>query len=110
MGVFLLLLSVMVFISGPQVLHEKVLDSMTLKQGSEMLSFWLNPPVQSQLAGFAFHVTNPEEVQRGGKPVLEEVGPFVYTTTIVKNSKNKETGKDNLEYDDDGETLTYRPR
>ena len=109
-GVFLLLLSAVVFIAGPQVLEEKILERMTLKQGSEMLSFWLNPPVQPQLAGYAFHVTNPEEVQRGGKPVLEEVGPFVYRAVIIKDSKNKETGKDNLEYNDDGDTLTYRPR
>ena len=75
-----------------------------------MTSFWLSPPVQSQLTGYAFHVTNPEEVQRGGKPVLEEIGPFVYTSVIVKNSENVDTGRENMEYNNDGETLTYRPR
>jgi hypothetical protein len=83
---------------------------MALKEGSQMSSFWLSPPVQSQLSGYAFHVTNHEEVQMGAKPVLEEIGPFVYTSVIVKNSKNTETGNTNFEYNNDGETLTYRPR
>ena len=47
---------------------------------------------------------------QGEKPVLEEVGPFVYKVVTVKDSFNKDIGRDYLEYNDDGETLTYRPR
>ena len=47
---------------------------------------------------------------RGKKPVLKEIGPFVYKAVTVKDSIDKDTGKENLEYNDDGETLTYRPR
>ena len=110
LGCFLVLLSISVLLGGPQVLEKIILTNMALKEGSQMTSFWLSPPVQSQLSGYAFHVTNPEEVQMGGKPVLEEIGPFVYTSVIAKNSMNAETGKENLEYNNDGETLTYRPR
>ena len=110
LGCFLVLLSISVLLGGPQVLEKIILTNMALKEGSQMTSFWLSPPVQSQLSGYAFHVTNHEEVQMGGIPVLEEIGPFVYTSVIAKNSMNAETGKENLEYNNDGETITYRPR
>ena len=56
------------------------------------------------IAGYAFHVTNPDEVQAGMKPILKEVGPFVYKAVTVKDSR------DTLDFNDDGETLTYKPR
>ena len=62
------------------------------------------------ILGFAFNVLNPEEVTRGGKPRLQEVGPFVYKAVTVKDSVDYSTGHVNLQYDEDGETLTYRPR
>ena len=109
-GVGLVLLAILVLLAGPRILEKIILTNMALKEGSQMTSFWLNPPVEAQLTGYAFHVTNPEEVQRGAKPILEEIGPFVYNSVIVKDSKNTDTGKDSLAYNDDGETLTYRPR
>ena len=56
------------------------------------------------IIGYAFNVTNPDEVLKGMKPVLQEVGPFVYKAVTVKNSRN------NIVFNEDGETLTYRPR
>ena len=39
-----------------------------------------------------------------------QVGPFVYKAVTVKDSVDYKTGHVNLQYDEDGETLTYRPR
>jgi len=86
------------------LLMKVVLSTMPLKPDSDRYHSWLNPPVQAKLTGYAFHVTNPDEVQAGMKPILKEVGPFVYKAVTVKDSR------DTLEFNDDGETLTYKPR
>ena len=59
--------------------------------------------MEAHLTAYGFNVTNPEEVIKGGKPKLVEVGPFVYRAVTVKDSVE-------LQYDEGGETLTYRPR
>lgn len=104
LGSLLLLLGIVVLAAGKGILMNVVLSTMPLKPGTDRLASWLNPPVQPHLTGYAFNVTNPVEVEAGGKPILQEVGPFVYKAVTVKDSR------DNLVFNDDGETLTYRPR
>ena len=108
-GVFLLA-GIVLLVAGPSMLEKKILATMALSPGSDRLQSWLVPPVQAHLTGYAFHVVNPEEVQQGGKPVLQEVGPFVYKAVTVKDSVDQDTRKEHLEYNQDGETLTYSPR
>jgi len=109
-GAVFLLTGILVLVAGPGALEKKILQTMALAPGSDRLQSWLVPPVQAHLTGYGFHVTNPDEVQQGEKPILKEVGPFVYKAVTVKDSLDEETGKENLEYNEDGETLTYRPR
>lgn len=104
LGALFLLLGIAVITVGEGALRNIVLKSMALKPGSDRYKTWLVPPVQPHLTGYAFHVTNPDEVVMGKKPILQEVGPFVYSSVTVKDSR------DNLVYNEDGETLTYRPR
>lgn len=104
LGGLLLLLGIIVLAAGEGLLMNIVLSTMALKPDSDRFNSWLKPPVQPHLTGYAFHVTNPDDVVAGKKPILEEVGPFVYKAVTVKDSR------DNLKFNDDGETLTYRPR
>ena len=110
LGSVFLLTGLVVLVAGPGMLEKKILQTMALAPGSDRLQSWLVPPVQAHLTGYAFHVTNPDAVQRGEKPVLEEVGPFVYKAVTVKDSVDQDTRREQLEYNQDGETLTYRPR
>ena len=109
LGVLFVGVGLVVIITGAGLLEGAILRTMALSPGSDRLQSWLNPPVQPHLTAYAFHVTNPEAVQQGRKPVLEEVGPFVYKAVNVKDSVDKE-GKENLQFNEDGETLTYRLR
>ena len=110
LGAVFLLVGVVLLVVGPSMLEKKILASMALSPGSDRLQSWLVPPVQAHLTGYAFNVTNLEEVMQGGKPVLQEVGPFVYKAVTVKDSVDQETRREHLEYNKDGETLTYRQR
>ena len=92
---------------------EQITDGLTHELFNTLvprLSSWLKPPVETHLTAYGFNVTNPEEVMQGGKPKLEEVGPFVYRAVTVKDSVDLGSGRVNLQYDEGGETLTYRPR
>jgi len=104
-----LLMGIILLVAGPSILLGAVLKTMALAPESDRLESWLRPPVQAHLTGYGFHVTNPEAVLKGEKPVLEEVGPVVYKAVTVKDSVEK-TGESNIKFNDDGETLTYRPR
>lgn len=77
---------------------------MALTPGGDRFESWLRPPVQAYLHGYAFHLTNPEEVLRGGKPVVKERGPYVYRSVTVKDSD------DNIRWHEDDSLMTYRPR
>ena len=110
LGCLVLVLGIVVLVAGEGLLEGAILKSMALHPGSDRLHTWLNPPVQAHLTAYSFHVTNPEAVMQGKKPIVKEVGPFVYKAVTVKDSVDKDTGKENLEYNEDGETLTYRPR
>jgi len=109
LGVILLSAGLVLMITGAGLLEGAILRSMSLSPGSDRLQSWLNPPVQPHLTAYAFHVTNPEAVMQGKKPVLEEIGPFVYKAVNIKDSLNH-TGEENLQFNEDGETLTYRLR
>eukprot|EP00095_Tigriopus_kingsejongensis_P003740 maker-scaffold1209_size55568-snap-gene-0.8 protein:Tk03740 transcript:maker-scaffold1209_size55568-snap-gene-0.8-mRNA-1 annotation:"scavenger receptor class b member 1-like" len=102
-GILFVILGIVVLLMGEGLLREKIVSSMALAEGSDRLQSWLHPPVQPHLTGYAFHVTNPEAVLAGKKPILEERGPYVYTSTNVKDSD------DNIQFHDD-DTITYRLR
>jgi hypothetical protein len=54
------------------------LQSINLKPGSELREMWSNFPDPVGFKVYLFNVTNAADVQKGEKPVLSEVGPYVY--------------------------------
>jgi len=111
-GSLLLLIGLVLMVAGRGLLEGAILKSMALKEGSGRTDTWLTPEkmnIKAHLTGYGFHVNNPDEVARGEKPNLTEVGPFVYQALTIKDTV-EENGKSNLHYNEDGSTLTYRPR
>jgi len=110
LGCLFITLGLVVLILGPSLLSSSILASMSLSPGSARLDSWLVPPVDAHMTAYAFNLTNPEQVMQGEKPVLQEVGPFVYKAVTVKDSQEPGTGHSNIKFDASGSTITYRPR
>ena len=43
-----------------------------------MFEMWRKPLTNPQLKVYFFNVTNPTDFLRGEKPILKEIGPYVY--------------------------------
>lgn len=51
---------------------------MVIDEYSSNYHLWKNPPFPTKLKVYFFHVLNPEEVQSGANPVVQERGPYIY--------------------------------
>jgi hypothetical protein len=55
------------------------LQKIVLRNGSETFEWWRLPPVEPRISVYVYNVTNAEEfLFEGKKPVLQELGPYVY--------------------------------
>ncbi|XP_046735075.1 sensory neuron membrane protein 2 isoform X2 [Diprion similis] len=53
-------------------------ESVRLVEGSEAFERWQNVPVPVFYKVYFFNVSNPDDVQNGIQPIVEEIGPYVY--------------------------------
>lgn len=53
-------------------------QAIMLKPGSEIRDMWTAFPLPLDFKVYMFNVTNADEIMQGGKPKLNEVGPFFY--------------------------------
>jgi hypothetical protein len=55
------------------------LQEIVLRNGSQTFQWWRRPPVNPIIRIYVYNVTNAEEfLNEGKKPVLDELGPYVY--------------------------------
>ncbi|KAL7736287.1 hypothetical protein ACLKA6_002956 [Drosophila palustris] len=76
--VVLLLGALIGFLGFPLLFQELVKRSINLKPGSESRQLWQQLPFPMIFKIYVFNVSNPEQVEAGDKPKLEEVGPLVF--------------------------------
>lgn len=51
---------------------------MRLVKDGDTYKKWENIPIPIFMEIHIFNVTNPEEIVKGGKPVVHDIGPYVY--------------------------------
>ena len=55
-------------------------QEIPLRPGSDIAKAWKNPPITPYLKLYFFNVTNHEDfLVNGSKPILKEIGPFIYS-------------------------------
>ena len=85
MGVVLLIATyVLGWLTIPKVFENKIKERMQLRNGTRTWERWSNVTTPVFLKIYIFNTTNPEEVAEGGKPKLEEFGPYVYQQKRLK--------------------------
>ncbi|XP_041107147.1 lysosome membrane protein 2-like [Polyodon spathula] len=60
------------------LLHNIVKKQSVLKEGADVFKSWQNPPPPVYMQYYFFNLTNAEAVLQGGKPAVEEIGPYTY--------------------------------
>ncbi|XP_033871031.3 lysosome membrane protein 2-like [Acipenser ruthenus] len=60
------------------VLHNLVKKQIVLKEGADVFKSWQNPAPPVYMQYYFFNVTNAQAVMLGGKPAVEEIGPYTY--------------------------------
>jgi len=62
----------------PPVVQRVVWNTMSLRDGTTGYKVWLSPPVPVFTKFYFFNVLNPDDVENGETPQVEELGPFTY--------------------------------
>ncbi|XP_045770104.1 scavenger receptor class B member 1 isoform X1 [Maniola jurtina] len=81
---------------------------LVLRPGSMTFEWWARPPVRPFVHVYVYNVTNADEfLNNGSKPVLDELGPYVYSEEWEKvNITDNENGTLSFHYK---RTYTFMP-
>lgn len=79
--------------------HNLIMAEIPLLPDSQVTKAWINPPVRPLLRLYFFNTTNPKGFLRGEKPVLSEVGPYVY---------EERWNKVGVEWSETGDVVRYK--
>lgn len=78
-GLILIIVSMAGFAYFPPLIQSQVFENLDLTDTeSEGYKNFMAPPVPLYMSFNMYHVVNPEDIKNGSKPILEEIGPFVY--------------------------------
>jgi len=101
LGIGLTLTTVIVILGWvvvPNIIEDKIEEEVRLVEGTETWNKWLNNPVPVYLKFTFFNITNPRAVLEGQKPILVEVGPYVYKELRNKTVNNIDHDRDTVSY------------
>lgn len=75
----LLILGVLVTFGFSSLISLIIDSQVALKQGGQSFGWWSKPPVEPVIRVYVYNVTNADEfLNNGSKPILDELGPYVY--------------------------------
>ncbi|XP_028403811.1 lysosome membrane protein 2-like isoform X2 [Dendronephthya gigantea] len=70
---------------------DEIRDGVKLKEGNEVYDKWRDPENPTYLTYYMFNVTNPDNVSKGGIPIVHQCGPYTYrlvpNITVIGRNK-----------------------
>uniref|UniRef100_A0A3Q2U002 Lysosome membrane protein 2 n=1 Tax=Fundulus heteroclitus TaxID=8078 RepID=A0A3Q2U002_FUNHE len=70
----------------PSIMHKRLKKEIVLVEGSRVFDSWKTPPPPVFMEYFFFNVTNVDELLKGAKPVVNQVGPYTYREYRYKDN------------------------
>lgn len=86
LGIILLIVGGLTIAFYDESVDKVIFSHLVVEDGSEMYTNYKYPPVTPYMKVYFFNVTNPLEYLNGDKPVLKEVGPYVYKQHWVREN------------------------
>lgn len=75
----LLILGVLVTFGFSAIVNLIIDSQVVLRPGGQSFGWWSKPPVEPKIRVYVYNVTNADEfLNNGSKPILDELGPYVY--------------------------------
>jgi scavenger receptor class B, member 1 len=75
----LIILGVLVTFGFAAIVNLIIDSQVALRPGGQSFGWWSKPPVEPRIQVYVYNVTNADEfLNNGSKPILEELGPYVY--------------------------------
>ncbi|KAL1131951.1 hypothetical protein AAG570_011562, partial [Ranatra chinensis] len=78
---------------------------VTLEEGSSVRDVWVKLPQNLTFSVYLFNITNPNQVENGAIPVVNEVGPYVYQEIREKVDLADDLDEDTVTFS--GKTTWY---
>uniref|UniRef100_T1KWW1 Uncharacterized protein n=1 Tax=Tetranychus urticae TaxID=32264 RepID=T1KWW1_TETUR len=107
-GIVLALVSAILLGQWSNIIQKQVNKKLVISEKSEDYDKFVAPDVPIYLKFYLFDVKNPDEIMKGGKPKVEQKGPYSFLEKRVKEvesfSKDKVTYKEVKTYHFDPET------
>lgn len=98
-GVLLIIIAAVLAAVFPNLIDIVINKQVALRDGGRTFRWWREPPVSPKLRVYIYNVTNADEfLNNGEKPVLQEIGPYVY---------NQNWEKVEVKFNDN-DTISYR--
>lgn len=84
-SLLVVVIGAVVFVFFPRLVDMIINSEIVLKEESHTFKWWKKPPVNPVMRIYVYNVTNADEfLNNGAKPVLDELGPYVYVETWEK--------------------------
>ncbi|XP_008558035.1 scavenger receptor class B member 1 isoform X1 [Microplitis demolitor] len=100
-GVLLIIFAAVLAALFPNIMEILINREVSIREGGRAYGWWKEPPVVPHMNIYIYNVTNADEfLNNGDKPILQELGPYVYV---------QKWDKTNIKFNDNG-TVSYNVR